>query len=36
VNAEDLKVRKNRLTLLKAIKDLYAARIADLSRIRQV
>lgn len=35
VNAEDLKVRKNRLALLKAVRDLYTENIADLSKIRQ-
>jgi len=36
VNAEDLKVRKNRLALLLAIKDLYTKEIADLSKIHSV
>ncbi len=35
VNAEDPKVRKNRLALLKAVRDLYTENIADLSKIRQ-
>jgi len=35
INAEDLAVRKNRLSLLKAIKELYTSDIADLSRIFQ-
>lgn len=34
VNCEDLTVRKNRLALLKAVKDLYTAKIADLSKMR--
>ncbi len=34
VNAEDLDVRRNRLALLKAVKDLYAGEVADLSKIR--
>lgn len=34
VNAEDLNVRRNRLTLLRAIKELYTEKIADLSKIR--
>ncbi len=34
VNAEDLAVRKNRLTLLKSVNRLYADNIADLSKIR--
>ncbi len=33
INAEDLSVRRNRLSLLKAIKELYTSDIADLSRI---
>ena len=33
VNADDLEVRKNRLLLLKAVKDLYTADVADLSKI---
>ncbi len=36
VNAEDLNVRRNRLALLKAVRDLYTKNIADLSQIRQV
>ena len=35
VNAEDLKVRKNRLALLKVVRDLYTENIADLSKLRQ-
>jgi glycyl-tRNA synthetase beta chain len=34
VNAEDLNVRKNRLSLLRAVRDLYAHEVADLSKIR--
>ena len=34
VNAEDLNVRKNRLSLLRAVRDLYAREVADLSKIR--
>jgi glycyl-tRNA synthetase beta chain len=34
INAEDLNVRKNRLSLLKAIKELYTGDIADLSKIQ--
>ncbi len=34
INAEDLNVRKNRLLLLKTIKELYTQNIAELSRIR--
>ena len=34
VYAEDLRVRKNRLALLKTVKDLYTKEIADLSKIR--
>ena len=34
INAEDLNVRRNRLSLLKAIKELYTGDIADLSKIR--
>ena len=33
INAEDLRVRKNRLALLKSIKELYTKDIADLSKI---
>ena len=33
INADDLNVRKNRLSLLKAIKELYTSDIADLSKI---
>ncbi len=33
VNAEDLNVRKNRLSLLQSIKELYTDKIADLSKI---
>lgn len=33
INAEDLNVRRNRLSLLKAINQLYTSDIADLSRI---
>ncbi len=33
VNGEDLNVRRNRLALLKAVRDLYTEPIADLSRI---
>ncbi len=33
VNAEDPNVRKNRLSLLRAVRDLYTAKIADLSKI---
>ena len=33
INAEDLNVRKNRLSLLKAVKELYTNDIADLSRV---
>ena len=33
INAEDLNIRKNRLSLLKAVKDLYTSDIADLSRV---
>lgn len=36
VNAEDLNVRRNRLALLRAVRNLYTDNIADLSRIRQV
>ncbi len=36
VNAEDLNVRKNRLALLLAVKDLYTREIADLSKIQSV
>ncbi len=34
VNAEDPKVRRNRLALLRAVKNLYTDKIADLSKIR--
>lgn len=34
VNAEDLSVRRNRLALLRAVKDLYTDKIADISKIR--
>ncbi|HTL70058.1 MAG TPA: glycine--tRNA ligase subunit beta [Candidatus Eisenbacteria bacterium] len=34
VNAEDLNVRKNRLALLRSVRDLYTAEVADLSKIR--
>lgn len=34
VNAEDVNVRKNRLSLLKAVQELYTRDIADLSKIR--
>jgi glycyl-tRNA synthetase beta chain len=34
INADDLNVRKNRLSLLRAIKELYTSDIADLSRIQ--
>lgn len=34
INTEDLNVRKNRLLLLKSIKDLYTKDIAELSKIR--
>jgi glycyl-tRNA synthetase beta chain len=34
VNAEDLNVRRNRLSLLQSIKELYTDKIADLSKIR--
>jgi len=34
INADDLNVRKNRLSLLKAIKELYTGDIADLSKIQ--
>ena len=34
INAEDLHVRKNRLSLLKVIKELYTGDIADLSKIQ--
>lgn len=34
VNAEDANVRKNRLALLRSIKELYTASIADLSKIK--
>lgn len=34
VNAEDLSVRKNRLCLLKTVKELYTKEIADLSKIQ--
>ena len=33
INAEDLNVRKNRLSLLKAVNELYTNDIADLSRV---
>jgi len=36
INAEDLNVRKNRLSLLKAVKDLYTDDIADLSRVATI
>ncbi len=35
INAEDLSVRKNRLSLLKSVKELYAWDIADLSKIQE-
>ncbi len=34
INAEDMAVRRNRLALLKAIKELYTRDIADLSKIQ--
>ncbi len=34
INTEDLKVRTNRLLLLKTIKELYTRNIAELSKIR--
>ncbi len=34
VNSEDLNVRKNRLCLLKTVKELYTKEIADLSKIQ--
>ncbi|MBI3252930.1 MAG: glycine--tRNA ligase subunit beta [Candidatus Omnitrophica bacterium] len=34
VNAEDLNVRRNRLALLRAVRDLYVPHVADLSRIQ--
>ena len=34
VNAEDLNVKRNRLALLRAVKELYTEKIADLSKIR--
>jgi glycyl-tRNA synthetase beta chain len=34
INAEDVGVRKNRLSLLKAIKELYTGDVADLSKIQ--
>ncbi len=36
INAEDLNVRKNRLSLLKAVKELYTNDIADLSRVATI
>ena len=36
VNAEDLKVKRNRLALLRAVKELYTDKIADLSKIRLI
>lgn len=34
VNAEDLNIRKNRLSMLRAVQELYTRDIADLSKIR--
>ncbi|HLD50418.1 MAG TPA: glycine--tRNA ligase subunit beta, partial [bacterium] len=34
VNAEDLNVKRNRLALLRAVKELYTDKLADLSKIR--
>jgi len=34
VNAEDLNVRKNRMALLRNVRDLYTREIADLSKVR--
>ncbi len=36
INAEDMNVRKNRLSLLKAVKELYTSDIADLSRVATI
>ncbi len=36
VNAEDLSVKRNRLALLRAVKELYTEKIADLSKIRLI
>ena len=35
INAEDLNVRKNRLSLLRSVKELYTRDIADLSKIQE-